>query len=715
MMTISSQDASVSHPLVVHRVPGRVRFWVRRLSNDIEYGEILESVLSNTDCVTQVRINHNAASVSISYESNDNSEVEVQKRFFNLITSVGEEEDSILSESEEEGDWGSIKLPALATILVFLGTKVGLPIPKSLIFTTLLAAAFPVMKRAIHSVFVEHHINIDCLDLLALSLSSAQGKLLTPAMVITLHELGDIIREQTARSTNMQTASLMDTIGHSAWVERDNQIIQIPSDQVEVGETVIVYPGEQIPVDGTVFRGKAVINQQQLTGESMPISAESGTPVYASTLVQSGEIYIKAERIGDKTRAAASIEMLQKAPVNDTRMANYAAKIADRLILPSLGLAGLVLLVTKDPARASAILTLDFVTGIRVSMPTAFLGALNHTSRHGILVRSGRTLELLADVDTLVFDKTGTLTQGEIKVVSVETVPGGISSEELLKLAASCEQQLTHPVAEAVSRYAVEEGIDIPPRGEWNYEVGLGVRANIQGKQVLFGSDRFLRQEGVDLSYLYEEDCTINQESSLIYLACNGKFQGVVEYADPLRKESPSLIKQLQKEYGMEVHLLTGDNRQRAEIVAQDLKIPLPQVHAEAFPEHKAKIVRDLRREGKTVAFVGDGINDSVALAYADVSVSFENGSDVARETADVVLMHNDLTSLMQAIAISKQTKNLINQNTALVIAPNLIALGLASTTGLHPLIATAIHNGSAIAAGLNSLRPLVQHQLVEG
>ncbi|MEM7556256.1 MAG: heavy metal translocating P-type ATPase, partial [Cyanobacteria bacterium P01_A01_bin.84] len=538
---------------------------------------------------------------------------------------------------------------------------------------------------------------------------------------------GDIIREQTARSTNFQTASLMDTIGHSAWVERDNQIIEIPSDRVEIGDTVIVYPGEQVPVDGTVFRGEAVVNQQQLTGESMPVLAESGTRVYASTLVQSGEIYITAERIGDKTKAAASIEMLQKAPVNDTRMANYASQIADKLILPCLGLAGLVLLITRDTARAASILTLDFVTGIRVSIPTAFLSAINHSSRHSILVRSGRTLELLAEVDTLVFDKTGTLTQGELKVVGVESVFERISPQELLKLAAACEQQLTHPVAEAVSRYAVEQEVSIPPRGEWNYEVGLGVRANIEGKQVLFGSDRFLRQEGISLECLYEkdscipqncrkdEDCPIRKHSSLIYLACDGKFQGIVEYADPLRKESPSLIKHLQKEYGMEVHLLTGDNRQRAHIVAEELKIPPQQVHAEAFPEQKAKVVRELHHEGKTVGFVGDGINDSVALAYADVSISFENGSDVARETADVVLMHNDLTSLLQAIAIAKQTKNLIDQNTALVIAPNLIALGLASTTGLHPLIATAIHNGSAIAAGLNSLRPLVRHQLVEG
>ena len=196
-------------------------------------------------------------------------------------------------------------------------------------------------------------------------------------------------------------------------------------------------------------------------------------------------------------------------------------------------------------------------------------------------------------------------------------------------------------------------------------------------------------------------------------MACDGEFQGIIQYADPLRKESPALIQSLQAR-GKEIHLLTGDNYQRATMVAEELNIPLSQVHAQAFPEQKAAIVRDLKLAGRTVAFVGDGLNDSVALAYADVSVSFAHGSDIAREIADVVLMDDDLASLAEALNIATETKKLIEQNTLLVVAPNLMALGLAATTGLNPLIATIIHNGSAIAAGLNSLRPLVQHQLSE-
>ncbi len=587
-----------------------------------------------------------------------------------------------------------------------------MPIPglKLMASLILLKAAFPVVKRAYESLSNEQKINIDCLDSLALLFSGLQGQMVTPALVITLHELGDIIREKTARSTEIKTSDLLDTIGHFAWVERDNKIIHVESHGVEKGDTVVVYPGGRIPVDGKVIKGKAIIDQQQLTGESMPVVAEKDSDVYASTLLRSGEIRINCEKVGDKTRAAASIQLLEKAPVHDTRMANYAANLAEQLMMPSLCLAGLILIVTKDPQRVASILTLDFVTGIRVSIPTAFLGALNHTTRHGILVRSGRTLELLSEIDTIVFDKTGTLTEGNIQVVGVETVKETVDPIAFVQLAASAEQRITHPIAEAIAHYAQQENINLLPRDHWDYEVGSGMVATIAGKTVLVGSQKLLMSKGVAI----QETPQMQEKSALspIYVACDGQFQGIIYYTDPLRPQSAKLIHCLQKDYDIEVNLLTGDNQKRAKEVAEKLQIPLSNVHAEAFPEDKATIVRDLHNGGKTVAFVGDGLNDSVALAYADVSISFENGSDIARDTADVVLMNNNLMDLLEAIAIAKATKALINQNTLMVVAPNLAALGLATSVGLNPLLATLVHNGTAIVAGLNSLRPLVQHQL---
>ncbi|MBD2498076.1 heavy metal translocating P-type ATPase [Nostoc sp. FACHB-280] len=720
-----AQEAKIATEIeyqIVHKIPGRIRFRVPLLNHELNYAQNLQELLEADSRVLQVRINCACSSVAISYQLFSQNHELIQADLVGLLIEARQRQNSLIqSQNVAEVDDDGLKLPAFATVLALLG--LGFPIPRLIIAATVALAALPIAKRAYVSITQKRKLNIDCLDFMAIALTSAQGNLLTPALVMTLHEIGDMIRDRTARVTENHAADLLDSLGHFAWVEQpDGQKQRILATQVQPQDTVIVYPGEQIPVDGQILRGTALIDQQKLTGESMPVVRQSGQAVYASTLVREGEIYIQAERIGAATRAGASIELVQKAPVHDTRMGNYAANIADKAVLPALIFAGLVFATTRNPARAASILTLDFVTGIRVSLPTTFLAALHHATRHGVLIRSGSTLEKLAEIDTLVFDKTGTLTQGDIEVVEVETVAGKMPTKRMLALAAAAEQRLTHPVAAAVVKYAEKQGIEILPRQEFVYEIGLGVRAEIDGEQVIVGSDRFLRQCGVVLDCLYEPhhcndadcphhlNCRISAHDSLLYVAVNQEFQGVIYYTDPLRPESADVIEQLQTQYGMEIHLLTGDNQQRAVAVAEELHLPLSQVHAEAFPAQKAEIIQKLRQLGKTVAFTGDGLNDSVALAYADVAISFSNGSEVARETADVVLMDDNLSSFLAAIAIARQTKAVIKQNIGLAVVPNLAALGLATTFGLHPLAATIIHNGSAIAAGLNGLRPLM-HQ----
>jgi Cu2+-exporting ATPase len=378
--------------------------------------------------------------------------------------------------------------------------------------------------------------------------------------------------------------------------------------------------------------------------------------------VREGQLYIRTEKVGAETRAGQIIKIMQDAPVHDTRIENYAANIANQAVVPTLFLSGVVFAFTRNLARAASVLTLDFATGIRVSVPTTVLAALTHAARRGILIRSGRALEKLAQVDAVVFDKTGTLTQGEAVVVQVETVSPSISTLQMLELAAAAEQRLTHPVADAIARYAQEKGAKILPRGKWDYHIGLGVRAEIDGQTVLVGSARFLRQEGVNLEALEHKQQHLDAGShSVIYVASNGELLGFIAYRDPLRPESRAVIKALRTTARMEIHLLTGDKQQTAIAVAEELGIEPSQTHAEAFPEEKVAVVKELHTQGRTVAFIGDGINDSPALAYADVSVSFANGSDVARETADVVLMENNLRGLPEAIAIARQALQLIH------------------------------------------------------
>jgi Cu2+-exporting ATPase len=717
--TIETTDKPVArHPevpcKVVHAIPGRMRFRVPRIVEDAEYAQKLTTVMEAEAKVTDVRVNVAAASIAISYEADGISDVEMKAHLINLIQTADKidfpidlKAASTQPEPQEEPNlWYQIGLPAFTTTLAVLGGPLGLPIPPLIMGGTIAVAALPVAKRAIDSILVEHRLNIDVLDLSAITITTLQGQFISPALMITLVEIGEAIREQTARSSKSETLDLLDSLEQLIWVERNKEKQQISIHEVQRGDVVIVYPGDQIPVDGRIIRGKALIDEQKLTGESMPVMRQKGQTVYTSTLVREGQLYIRTENVGADTRAGQIIKVMQDAPVHDTRIENYAANIADRAVIPTLLLSGIVFGLTRNLARAASVLTLDFATGIRVSVPTTVLAALTYAARRGILIRSGRALEKLAQVDAVVFDKTGTLTQGEAVIVSVET-ENSTSPLQVLELAAAAEQRLTHPVAEAVVRYAQEQGARHLSREKWEYEIGLGVRAKIDGQAVLVGSEYFLRQEGVHLNGMPEKH---SQEShSVIYVASNGELQGTIAYRDPVRPESRDVIKALRATKGMEIHLLTGDNQRTASAVARELGIAETHTHAEAFPEQKVAVVESLHAQGKTVAFVGDGINDSPALAYADVSVSFANGSDVARETADVVLMENDLRGLPEAIAIARQAMQLIHQNTGIVAVPNLAALVLAVAVGIDPLAATLVNNGSTIVAGLNGLRPLLE------
>ncbi|MGJ5674705.1 MAG: heavy metal translocating P-type ATPase [Nostochopsis sp.] len=694
---------------VIHTIPGRIRLRVPRLRHNPDYAQRLQVLLEADALVTSFRLKPAAASVAVTYNPKTVSEFKLRHHLGHVFQSAAEvvvlKPTTQKITKEIETSWSGLQLSGAATALAVLGGPLGLTIPPILMVGTISLATLPVLQRAWKGIILERKLNIDFLDLIAIAITTIQGRFLAPALMLSLIDIGEKIRDRTARCSAQQTLDLLSSLGQFAWVERDGEKQQIPIHEVQRGDIVIVYPGEQVPVDGIILRGKTLLDEQKLTGESLPVFKTKGQNVFASTLVREGRMYILTERVGNDTRAGKSLQLMEQAPAHDTRMENYAATVAQKTVLPTLLLGVAVFALTRNPARAASVLTLDFATGIRVSVPTTVLAALTYAAKRGVLIRSGRALEQLAQIDTIIFDKTGTLTQGEAAVVGVESLNPAVSSIRVLQLAATAEQRLTHPVAEAVMRYAEAHKVEMLPRSKWDYQLGLGVKAEIDGETVFVGSERFLRLQEIDMSGLEGHQ----KPASAIYVGSNGQLLGIIEHSDLLRPESREVISRLLTVENVEVHMLTGDNQQTANSVAAQLGIAPNHTHAEAFPEQKATVVRELHEQDKTVAFVGDGINDSPALAYADVSVSFANGSDIARETADVVLMHNNLHGLLEAIAIARQTKQLIQQNTGIIAIPNLAALMVAVCFGLNPLAATVINNGSTVVAGVNGLRPLLK------
>lgn len=699
----------------MHQTPWYIRLKVSRLGEDADYAHRLLGLVTAIAGVSQVRLNPAAKSIAVEFDPQLTSDriAIARKTLFEMLeraldntatTATGDRKSVPASEINY---WQRMGLPVLGLALGLLSIF-GLPIPGVVTAGVILAATIPVFHRAIDGIQEEHQLNIDFLDGLAIALHTSQGSYFPPALMLGLIEGGETIRDMTARGSQRASLDLLDCLNGKVLIERDGREMQIPAQEIVRGDLVLVYPGDQIPVDGYIVRGTALVDQSSLTGESVPVTRWAQEEIFASTLVVEGHLCIFAERMGTNTRAGTILSLVESAPVHDTRVENYAAVVANQLVVPTLITAAVVGVLSNDLNRAIALLTLDIGTGIRVSVPTTILSALTYAARNGVLIRSGRAIEFLAKIDTVVFDKTGTLTQGHAGITAVKLLHSQLSELEVLALAATAEQGLTHPIAEAIVRHAREGNLPLYDCDAWEYRVGLGVVATVNDMQLLVGSERLMQQEEINLDSLYQRYPEVQSDShSPVYVAGNGELLGVILYSDPPRLESQAVIQEL-RDLGIKAYMLSGDVTRVALSVAQELEIDPDCVYAEAFPERKVEVVKTLHTEGKTVAFCGDGINDSAALAYADVSISFAGATDMARETADVVLMENDLRGLILGIKVARQAMDIIWQNTALIAVPNLGAMLGGVLFALDPVLAIIINNGSAILAELNGLRPLL-------
>jgi Cu2+-exporting ATPase len=538
-----------------------------------------------------------------------------------------------------------------------------------------------------------------------------QGNPMAGCIVTWLIKLGDWIRDLTAAGQKRAISELLEFQTKTAWVLRDGNVVQVPATELAEGDLVVIYPGEMIPVDGEIIDGQATIDQKTITGEGLPVMRAKGEAVFAATVIRDGQVTVRAIRVGSFTTAGQIARLVESAPIGDTRMQNHAEKLADRLVLPTLALAGGTAAVTGDFNRFLSLVIVDYGTGIRVAAPTAVLASMTHAARAGIIIKSGAHMERLAQVDTVIFDKTGTLTHGSPAVLDVITYKRTVTAQHLLGLAAAAETRLIHPVAEALRVKAHEIGADIPHCEETKYRIGLGVEGQVNGYYLHVGNERFMRQSNINVGRAESDRSALDQQGhSCIYVTVNGTLTGLVPFTDQIRPESREVIERLHAMGIRNSVMLTGDNAVVASAVCQ--RLGLSHRFADMLPADKAEVIQRYQREGNVVAMVGDGINDSPALSFADVGIAMKHGAEVARESADVVLMEDSLWKLVKAVEISRGAVGLIRQNYAIVAGLNTLALGLALPGGLiSPSVTAVISNGSAILASLNGIRPILRYQ----
>jgi heavy metal translocating P-type ATPase len=597
--------------------------------------------------------------------------------------------------------------PTISLALVFIAN----PIVAGINIPLMTWNSIPILRRAWRVLTGERRLNVDFLDVVAITVSLLQANLATAGIVIWLIRLGDWIRDLTAARSRKAFDELLEFQKKMAWLVKDGAVIEVPASSLVTGDVIAVHSGELILVDGEVLSGHGSVDQKTITGESLPILKTEGDNVYAATALREGYLTIRAVRVGTQTTAAQIVHLVESAPIGETRMQNHAERFADRLVVPTLALATGMGAVFADINRFTSIVIVDYGTGIRVAAPTSVLASMIHAARQGILIKSGAHLEKLAEADTVVFDKTGTLTSGVPHIRDLFCYnEKHFSGRKLLGLAASAESRLQHPVAEAIRARTLLDEIEIPDCQEVQYRVGYGVEAQINGHYLHIGSERFLRENKIATGKATRDQYDLNEAGcSSLFMAVDGKLAALIPYEDQIRPESYDVIKALNERGIKNTIMLTGDNRTVARAVAG--RLGLSDIEAEMLPAQKADFVQELKRQGRIVAMVGDGINDSPALSYADIGIAMKHGAEVAHESANIVLLEDSLWKLVQAVDISRQGVALIKQNYWIVATMNTVALALALPGGLiSPQLTAILSNGSAIVASLNAVRPTLRY-----
>jgi heavy metal translocating P-type ATPase len=557
------------------------------------------------------------------------------------------------------------------------------------------AGGYPIYHEAYENI-VQRRMTMELSMAIAIVAALAIRETFT-ALVITLFVLAaEILEGLTVGRGRNAIQRLLDLLPSIATVRRGTEWKDCAIDEVRPGDTVLVRPGGRIPVDGVVISGNSFVDQAAITGESLAVEKLPGAGVFAGTINQSGALEIRVQRLGRDTTFGKIIEEVERAEKTRAPIQKTADRLAGYLVYFALGAAVLTFLITHNIRSTISVVIVAGACGIAAGTPLAVLGAIGQAAQKGAIIKGGLYLEVLSRVDTVVLDKTGTLSYGSMDVLDIRPAPG-ISEEKLIVAAAVAESRSEHPVGKAILNRARKLRHTWKDPDQFEYVPGKGVIARQNGSEIVVGNRLFLQERAIDLSAWLP-----GSSGSEIGVGAGERFLGVIRIGDTLRLEAIGAISAL-KSLGLRTVLLTGDVRNVAESVAKVLGVD--ELGAEMLPSQKVDRVRELIQEGRTVAMVGDGINDAPALMQASVGVAMGSGTDVARESANVVLIGNDLSKFVDTIRVARQCRRIIMQNFTGTLVVDSIGIVLASAGMLNPLLAAFIHVTSELAFILNSTR----------
>ena len=572
-----------------------------------------------------------------------------------------------------------------------------IPLPFDAAWIAIILCGIPIIMEAVIGLITAFDIKADVLVSLALIASVCIGEDFAAGEVAFIMQLGALLEDLTVARARAGIEKLVHLTPRSARVITDGSEKIIPADQVAIGDRIRVLPGETVPVDGVILSGQTSINQAVMTGESLPVDKAAGDDVSSGTVNQFGAFVMKATKVGEDSSIQRMIRLVQSADAGKAKIVGLADRWATWIVVIALSAAALTWIFTGEIIRAVTILVVFCPCALVLATPTAIMAAIGNATKHGFLVREGDALERLAAVTKITFDKTGTLTCGTPKVTAVRSV-SGYTEEEIYSFAAAAEQMSEHPLGKAVVRCY---GRKPAACSHFQMSPGEGVTAVVEGKVVKAGNLKLLKGMMISKELAAGAGAYLNKGSTVIYIVIDEVPAGYLVLSDTLREESKDMIAALGR-IGVRPVLLTGDNQHAANAIAGQLGIR--DVHAGCLPEDKLDRISAYQREGNAVCMIGDGINDAPALKMADVGIAMGGiGSDIAVDAADIALVDDEIRELPHLLSLSRRMMTTIKVNLTFSMGLNFLAIALAITGLLGPVIGALVHNAGSVLVIINS------------
>lgn len=686
--------------MIKHEIPGRIRIHVAQKQMSYQEADALLYYLNTLEYITQAKVYRRTADACVCFTGKREPVIQALREF--RYTSVKVPDEVFANSGRKINDAYQEKL--IDKVLFHYAGKLLLPYPVRK--AVILCKALHYLKEGWKSL-AKKKLEVSVLDATAIGVSIMRGDIRTASSVMFLLGLGETLEEWTHKKSVGDLARSMSLNTAKVWMKSGEQEVLVDSGKIKEGDTIIVHMGNVVPFDGIVSEGEGMVNQSSITGEPLPVLKKEGGYVYAGSVLEEGELICTVKKAGGASRYEKIVEMIEESEKLKSSVEGRAEKLADRLVPVTFAGTALTWLLTRNIAKALAVLMVDFSCALKLTMPLTVLSAIRQAGTYDITVKGGKFLEAVAEAETIVLDKTGTLTEARPTVKMI--VPFCEESEnELLRIAACLEEHFPHSMAKAVVAAAKQAGLEHEEmHSKVEYIVAHGISSGIGEKRVLIGSAHFIfEDEKCIIPEKYQEQFDgLPTEYSHLYMTIDGVLSAVICIEDPLRRESAGVICALREAGFRKIVMMTGDSERTAAVIAK--KVGVDEYYSEVLPEDKAGFIEKEKAKGKKVLMVGDGVNDSPALSAADAGIAVSDGAELAREIADITISAENLYQIVRLKYLSHAMMKRINRNYREIVGINTLLILLGVGGVIQPTATAMLHNISTIAIGLKSMKNL--------